>query len=353
MKNTLFKHKTTLWLHVILWLAAVLLPFYVSPFYLNLPAEYLLILVWPKMITDAGIVVLFYVNYYQLTPRWISTKNTFRFWFIIILGLLVLLIFEVMYFKIIFKGDFDIGGRGVFFRGIIPMPLVLGLLFYYVIAIVVSTSMALTKHQQEQQEQQKQIEFEKLTAELEVLKLQISPHFLFNTLNNIRSLIRKKSDNAEDIVIKLSSILRYMLYQSKADTVPLRKEIQHLQDYIDLQKLRMSEPHYVRFDITGDIDKIMIEPLLFIPFVENAFKYGVHATKSAPLTFAINVIGNTLLFESSNQLFESEYEEEGSSGIGLDNVSRRLQLYYPQRHEMKIQTEEERFSVNIKIELTV
>lgn len=351
MKNQLFENKATAMIHATIWAIAVALPLYISPFYANLPAEVFSKFAILKIITDTGIAVFFYYNYFRLTPYWISSKNTFKFITIGILVYVLLLVFEIGFFKILIVKNLNLAYKGAYLRGFLPMPKIFGLLFYYVAAFIISTAMALNNHQKAQAERQKQIEFEKLNAELEVLKLQVSPHFLFNTLNNIRSLVRKKSENTEEVVIKLSSILRYMLYQSKAEKVPLKKEIEHLTDYIELQKLRMSQPESVKFEVEGEIESIMIEPLLFIPFVENAFKYGLHATTNAEIIFSIKLIGHTLFFESKNRHFETEFEEEESSGIGLENVRKRLQLHYPNRHELKISEQENTFTVKMKIEL--
>jgi sensor histidine kinase YesM len=353
MKNQLFTSKATTVIHAMAWTIAVVLPLYISPFYINLPSEVFLKFATLKIITDAGIAVFFYYNYFRLTPQWIASKNTFKFIVIGILAYVLMFAFEITFFKLLIEKSLILSYKGAYIRGFLPMPKVFGLLFYYVAAFVISTAMALNNHQKAQAERQKQIEFEKLSAELEVLKLQVSPHFLFNTLNNIRSLVRKKSDKTEAVVIKLSNILRYMLYQSKADKVPLKKEIEHLSDYIELQKLRMSHPESVKFEIEGRIENVMIEPLLFIPFVENAFKFGLHATTNAEIIFSIKIIGHTLLFESQNQCFETEFEEEENSGIGLENVKKRLQLHYPNRHEMTIIEQGDIYSVKIKIELTV
>lgn len=352
MRKQVFENKATAMIHATVWVIAVALPLYISPFYVNLPSEVFLKFATLKIITDAAIAVFFYYNYFRLTPQWISSKNTFKFIVIGILVYVLIFAFEIMFFKILIEKNLNFSHKGVYFRGFLPMPKIFGLLFYYVAAFVISTAMALNKHQKEQAERQKQIEFEKLSAELEVLKLQVSPHFLFNTLNNIRSLVRKKSENTEEVVIKLSNILRYMLYQSKADKVPLKKEIEHLADYIELQKLRMSQPESVKFEVQGEVENVMIEPLLFIPFVENAFKYGLHASISSEFFFSIKIVEQTLFFESRNQYFESEFEEEENSGIGLENVRKRLRLHYPNRHEISINEQGNTFTVKIKIALT-
>ncbi len=192
---------------------------------------------------------------------------------------------------------------------------------------------------------------EKLVADLALLKLQISPHFLFNTLNNIRWLTRQKSDKAEDAVVKLSQLLRYVIYQTNNEKVALAQEINHLQHYIDLQKMRLNEKDMVSFICEGDIEQYRIEPLLFIPFVENAFKYGLHSQYKSEIKVSIQVKDTTLLFFSENPIFENNLAKEGESGVGIKNVQRRLALHYPHRHELQLREEEGIFRVTLSLQM--
>ncbi len=357
LKEKLFKTKGDIALHVVVWLSAMIVPLFIFPFYTQLNEKDFAHFIPSKIISDILIATFFYINFYKITPEWIEKKNNLRFAFIVFSVFIGLIFIEIIFFQFLTKPtlqnpnyiDFSQSRRPNFTRGLIPFPKIFGIVFYYILALVISSALAINNHQKEQQERQKQIEFEKLHAELEVLKLQISPHFLFNTLNNIRSLVRKKSENTEEVVLKLSNILRYMLYQSKANKVALSKEISHIRDYIDLQKLRMSEPEKVKFEIFGAIDDIQIEPLLFIPFVENAFKYGIHAKIASEISFSINVVDNQLLFESRNQVFEITHDTEESSGLGLENVKKRLALYYPKQHELSIDESNNMFVVKMKL----
>jgi LytS/YehU family sensor histidine kinase len=195
-----------------------------------------------------------------------------------------------------------------------------------------------------------ELETEKLTSELGFLKSQINPHFLFNTLNNICSLARKKSDETEPALLKLSEIMRYMIHDSLEDKVLLSKEIEYLHNYIELHLLRLSGKVRVEFSIIGDPASRMIEPLLLIPFVENAFKHGVSYQEDPPITILIRIVDDMIQFQVENRIFGSTdgaLPEE--SGIGLRNVRRRLDLLYPGKHELKIVEEEKTFRVDLTI----
>ena len=344
-------------IHITVWLSAVVVPLFVFPFYTRLSNKELWLFLPIKLIGDALTAVFFYVNYHRFVPDWMATKRFGRF-ALIVAGLFLLLlavdtVYVQLFVKPLLKQNVFAGtdeGR-MLLKGPTPLPKVLGIVFYFAMALVISSALAIQRYQQAQQERQQLMELAKVTAELEVLKLQISPHFLFNTLNNIRSLVRKKSDKAEEVIIKLSSLLRYMLYQSKNATVPLEKEIDHLNDYIALQKLRLSRPEDVSFSVLGRVDGVFIEPLLFIPFVENAFKYGVHAGWSSAIAFQLKVLPDTLYFESRNAVSGAIPDSDDETGIGLDNVRKRLQMYYPNRHTLTIDEINEEFIVKMTLTL--
>lgn len=181
----------------------------------------------------------------------------------------------------------------------------------------------------------RRLESEKLTAELSFLKMQINPHFLFNTLNNIYSLSLKKSENTPDSILKLSDMMRYMLYE-KEDAeyhVPLNKEIKYLENFIALQKLRYSGEMHMTFEIKVDTDNQKICPLILVPFVENAFKHGVLNDASNPLSIQLTAADNKIIFAISNKINNNNKDLNG--GIGLVNVKKRLELLYPGKHQLE------------------
>ena len=180
------------------------------------------------------------------------------------------------------------------------------------------------------------LEKQSLTAELSFLRSQINPHFLFNSLNNIYSLAYQKSDDTPTAILKLSEIMRYMLYESNDENVLLSKEISYLQSYIDLQKLRLKGEGQIELLVEGNIDKQTIVPLVLISFVENAFKHGVATNPNYPIKINISVFENNLLFTLSN-LKNKQANKDKTGGIGMANVKRRLDLTYPGQYKLNIE----------------
>ena len=193
---------------------------------------------------------------------------------------------------------------------------------------------------------------ENANAELQLLKAQIHPHFLFNTLNNIYSFTLSKSSEAPALVEKLSDTIHYMITDCKTDTVPLQKELKMLEDYIGLEKVRYGERLELSLDITNDYQNKSIAPLLMIPFVENCFKHGSSMTLGKQwIKLSVAVNSNLLDFNLSNSKPLQPALTKNKNGIGLSNVKKRLALLYPGKHQLKISTTEGVYSVQMQIEL--
>jgi two-component system, LytTR family, sensor kinase len=202
---------------------------------------------------------------------------------------------------------------------------------------------------------QTQLQANQLSTEIKFLKSQINPHFLFNTLNNLFSMAQDKgNDELADGISKLSGMMRYMLYDSNEERVPLGKEITYLEECITLNKLRYADEEVIiSFDHSGQIADISIAPMLFIPFVENAFKHGVAIGQRAAIQIAIVVSGQRLIFNCVNTDYSIIRKMEMEiSGIGLGNVKRRLELVYPAKHRLMIKKEDGKFMVNLEIDLS-
>lgn len=196
-----------------------------------------------------------------------------------------------------------------------------------------------------------QAQNEKVTAELELLKAQVHPHFLFNTLNNIYSFSLETSPKAANLILKLSSLLRYMLYSCKAEQVLLEKEIEVMKDYIDLEKERYGNNMEVSLNIAGDIKGKFISPLLLLPFLENAFKHGTSDQLEKPwLSMDLIVKQNTMRCKIANS--KNEHVTVNENGIGVQNVKKRLEFLFPGKHELKLNNGDNFFVVSLLIELT-
>jgi two-component system LytT family sensor kinase len=199
-------------------------------------------------------------------------------------------------------------------------------------------------------EEIKELEKEKLNSELALLKNQVSPHFFFNTLNNIYSLIEINQKDAQDAVLSLSKMMRYMLYESEQGNTKLSRELEFMKGYIDLMKLRISDKVKLIVEFPDEYDDIDIPPLLFIPFIENAFKHGVSYQRSSFVKIALEREDDIIRFRTSNTLNPVNGEvPQPDSGIGLDNVRKRLALLYPGKHELKIIDENLVYSVELTI----
>ena len=183
------------------------------------------------------------------------------------------------------------------------------------------------------------------------LKEQIHPHFLFNTLNNLYNLTLLKSEQAPDIVMKLSELLDYMIYKSNNEFVPLANELEILEGYIDIEKMRYSERLELSYMVNGEADKYQIAPLILLPFIENCFKHGASKNRINPVVnIEINIMSSFLTLKAVNSIPEKNGQQETEKeGIGLSNVKRRLELIYPDKYELEIKSNNKLFEVELKI----
>ena len=196
---------------------------------------------------------------------------------------------------------------------------------------------------------------EKLSAELNYLKAQLNPHFLFNTLNNLYALAeREGNEPLSEGIAGLAELMRYAVYDSRADYVPLAKELHFLQRMVEMQSLRFDEGDElaISFQVSGRYEQLKIAPLLLVPFVENAFKHGVRYGRQSFIRLEARVENRKLYFTASNTVHEDQARphEEGG-GIGLENARRRLKLLYPEQHQLEIKRQDDTFLVNLQLEL--
>jgi len=197
----------------------------------------------------------------------------------------------------------------------------------------------------------RQLEKKNLETELALLKAQINPHFLFNTLNNIDVLIEKDAVAASVYLKKLSDILRFTLYESPSETVALSEEIKYIGQYIELQKIRTSNTDFVSFTVEGNVDNLRIAPMLFISFIENAFKHCTDKKINKAIEIYIAVREREINFICSNALDASVQLTQPKSGLGLDLIQNRLKLLYKENYQLKIDETNERFTVNLTVKL--
>lgn len=198
-----------------------------------------------------------------------------------------------------------------------------------------------------------ELERNNIRLELDYLKSQINPHFLFNTLNGVYSLVVDSEPKAAEIVLKLSDLMRYSLYEANADNVALHREVQFIRDYVTLERNRHKVSTKIELEVSGDTGALMIPPLLLITFVENAFKHGINNTIQASwIKIDLSINDSALNFNISNSKPKKIKNETVQGGIGLWNVRKRLELLYPRLHKLEIKNVEDFYSVNLMIQLS-
>ncbi|HRE66616.1 MAG TPA: histidine kinase [Cyclobacteriaceae bacterium] len=305
---------------------------------------------WEKMLTSSSVQLVFtvaiaYLHYFFIWPRLIKTKNVVRYLFefgITIGGLLTLRVYLQRYLADGFTHRAEYFYSSFFIIQMVAVTLLI-VLFVGMLRFAVEWF--------ELESKRKEIENEKLMAELNFLKAQINPHFLFNTLNNLYYLAYTKSDNTTEVIAKLSQMMRYMIYDSNHTQVLLSKEIEYMQNYISLERLRLNDQIPIKFEVFGNPDNLRIAPLVLITFLENAFKHGVSGNNAKCwVNVSIKLEGKQLIYTVENSKPETANGHE-KSGIGLQNVKRRLDLSYPDQY--KLITEDKKDVYYVQVTLTL
>lgn len=229
-----------------------------------------------------------------------------------------------------------------FLRGLIP----------FVLTIFGSTLAEVSNFANEKMKESLILQGEKTEAELKMLKSQINPHFLFNALNNVYSLAYLKPEKTPENLLKLSQILRYMLYECNDERVPLHKEVDVLKSYIALNMLKDSRGMQIKVTMDEPPQNLQIAPLLLLPFVENAFKHSkIEDLKKGWIIIVLRTVGEKLIFRVENSIPELKYTKDQVGGIGLSNVKRRLALLYPNKNKLEVRDEKTKYTVKLEIDL--
>jgi two-component system sensor histidine kinase AlgZ len=290
-----------------------------------------------------------YMNYFYFLPRFLKHKNVWRYLLEFIIPFIFLHVFLIYVKRQIYIDSGDIRRIEVVYstRFFIKS-------FISAIFIVIFVGMLKFIEDWFELEARKQeVENEKLVAELRFLKAQINPHFLFNTLNNLYSLAFTNSPNTTEVIANLSKMMRYMLYDSNYAKVPLDKEIEYIENYISLEKLRLNHQILIEFEVKGNTSQVMIVPLILITFLENAFKHGVNGNDpNSWVRVLLQIDGKSCTYTVENSTLASMSRNiRESSGIGLQNLKRRLELSYPGGYELKVENKNSRHSIQLKIDL--
>ncbi len=289
-------------------------------------------------------VSAFLVNVHYLMPRQLFRGSYQRY----ALGVLILMVLTLMVMRLL---DFwhesqlpppsDPDAINIPFRWLLPL---VGMLF-------VSSLYSFYLKEKNNKLREIDMRHQNIEFEMKFLKTQINPHFLFNALNNIYALSIIKSEKTPDMILKLSDMLRFTLYDSENKKVKLKREIEYINNFIEFQKLKTDSDLNIRMDASGCNEEFMIEPMLLIPFIENSFKHGnIDNPKKGWLQVSVKTLGPILVFQVRNSLPPIAINKDIVGGIGVENVRKRLNILYPGRYEMKIDKTETEFGVFLKID---
>ena len=348
MKNARYKKWLTVVLHIAAWILLFSLPYLLRPSYD--PNEHkhaeqaasATVNFFTARATDLMLICFFYLNAGVLVVQLFYKKKY-------LLYLLAVLICFAAFsgLSFILVKTFMYTDRQFIYRMHLPFSI-----FVFLFILACSIAYKTIKDKIVADNLYKERQNENLKTELSLLRSQVSPHFMFNVLNNMVALARKQSDLLEPSLIKLSSLMRYMLYETGEQKVSLEKETEYLQSYIDLQQQRFGKKVMVNVTVMPADKQYDIEPMLLIPFVENAFKHGTGMIEHAQIDISMKAVNNVLHFTVKNKYAPSSNEiKDAASGIGLANVQRRLELLYSHNHELTISKDNDTFSIALQIHL--
>ena len=363
MKDFFTGNKIKIFLHILVWAILLGLPLYFFKRW-DVGKDF----IWIYYLGNVFNGIIFYSNYLILVPKFFF-KSKLRYY------LSVLVLLTILYFVSDQTNEFvfnHVPGRGNIEEANMKKP---GAnepdgqkhgddhgrppfremhLFNYMgsglFIIFLSIGMRVLERASQTEKLQKELEKEKLNSELAFLKNQISPHFFFNTLNNIYSLISINAEDSQKAVLKLSKLMRYLLYDSEHGDTKLSNEIDFMTNYIDLMKLRMNSKISLNVAFPEKYEDVNIPPLIFIPFIENAFKHGISYREKSFIDISMTTNETSILFRCVNSIVKIREENEpGHSGIGMENVTKRLNLLFPGKHELKINKSDKEFEVLLRI----
>jgi sensor histidine kinase YesM len=351
MINKTFKFRNLL-LHLFFWAFLIALPILLGPNTTsNNPEDIRRSYFWIFYMTSFTVINIpfFYLNTEILLPKLLRAKGVIIY-LVTLTGAIVFMLwvheelFHWVYSNFIHPEGQGSGSGGPRRGGLMRM--IFQLLFY----AAIGTSYRLISDRMKEDEEIKEQENERLKSELSFLRSQISPHFMFNVLNSVVSLSRRKPEMVEPVVVKLSELMRYMIYETNDSIVPISKELAYLESYIDLQRIRFGDDIQINFTHELGPTSSSIEPMLLIPFVENAFKHGVGFIENPTIEIELKDSAKELTFHVANKKGATLNEKKDeSSGIGLANVNRRLELLYPSNHELVIKETDSEFEITLTI----
>lgn len=346
-----------IFIHVVGWMIFFSMPVLFSPQYTHVD-DFFKILVSPLLVATAPLLItFFYFNAYILVPRFFLTKKYLAY-FLIATGIVIVFVFLSDFVLMQLPHHFfqiqniqHPQGEGPppnFHHNQRPGRLFIVPYFLFLLVWAFSTLVKISGQWSRIEKRLLKAEADKTNAELQMLKAQINPHFLFNTLNNIYSLSLAQSESTSDSILRLSKIMRYLTSEQHNQFVPLESEVDCINDYIDLQRIRCGATVDISFEVKGEIHNKKIAPLIMIPFIENAFKYGISTSEMSPIIIYIDTRGSEIFFFVKNKIFKNEHKSD-STGVGIKNVSRRLEHIYGEEYKPVIISDNGFFEVRVTV----
>lgn len=336
--------------HILFWLISITLLTLIFYFY---EKDLHLNLILKSLVTNVGFFIGVYINLLVLVPKFLRQKNYIFYIFWLVLLLTACSLITQFAFIYPFHNLFENTNQFASFNSTLHSAFFFATLVY----IIATSFLKFIKDWLSMQDlnlKLEKAERQKLEAELKTLKGQLNPHFLFNSLNNIYSLALTKSKKVPDLILQLSDLMRHIIYESKENYILLDKEIDFVNNFVALQKIRTSERTKIEYRIEGEVPAAKIAPLLFEPFIDNAFKHGLPGTHNSDY---INILFNFsdtgfIIFQLDNNYEDTEHWNKKNSGIGIENVKQRLKhLYKKDEYKLEIKKEDGKFSVFLKIKL--
>lgn len=294
-------------------------------------------------------LIVVYLNYFVLFPKLLLAGKYYRYAFYTLISLIIAALLQ----------------RGIMFYYVNPIlyPQTSDVVSYFIpykllqAGVIINSPLvfmigfSVLHHVFKLRDKTELLERENLQSELKFLRAQINPHFFFNTLNSLYGLTQEKSDRAPEVVLKLSELMSFVLYETDQERIPLSKELKYIKNYIELEEIRYGDRFVCNLSIHGNTE-VLIPPLLMLPFIENSFKHGIkHESDSGWINITVCVIEKKFIFEIANSIVEIAPSQNGQNGVGIANVKRRLELLYPEGHALLYSKTEKQFKVELEIDL--
>ncbi len=339
MKN----NRRKIFLHVMAWVVLFCFP-YILSYNTDQAFQHVLAFSWIPLFL---FMVIFYLNYLLLADRYFFPKKHVAFICINIILVVALISIRELWVNYFFpRPGQNVEGKGPPFNMILYVQTL-----SFLVPIVWAVALRAMERLVRTENEKKEVAHQQLKSDLQHLQYQLQPHFFFNSLNNIYALVDISPEDAKSTIHSLGKLMRYLLYDTHIERIPLAKEIEFMVRYIELGRLRLTDKTVVTYQFPQVDESVQVPPLLFISLIENAFKHGVSAKEESKISFSMGIEEHTIVFNGVNTDFPKSSSDQSGSGIGLRNLKERLELLYPNNHLFKTEHILGQFEVTLKIPL--